>query len=91
MRACGDGGCDLAVDGNRETSVRDSSCSRSVPKVAISPKSDHKMNSRLLVILVALTIVAVNAQKAARIGPDGKPLLNRPDVAECEKRKRSIT
>ena len=37
MRACGDGGCDLAVDGNRETSVRDSSCSLSVPKVAVLP------------------------------------------------------
>lgn len=27
------------------------------------------------------------AQKPARIGPDGKPLLNRPDLAECMKRK----
>jgi len=26
-------------------------------------------------------------QKPARIGPDGKPLLNRPDLAECMKRK----
>merc|ERR1711974_549944 len=26
-------------------------------------------------------------QKPARIGPDGKPLLNRPDVNECMKRK----
>ena len=82
-----DGGCDLAVDGNRETSVRDSSCSQSVPKV---PLSDHIMNSWLLVIFALLTIVAVNAQKAARIGPDGKPLLNRPDLAECEKRKNSV-
>ena len=49
------------------------------------------MNSKLLVIFAALTIAAVNAQKAARIGPDGKPLLNRPDVAECEKSKRFIT
>ena len=24
-------------------------------------------------------------QKPARIGPDGKPLLNRPDVTECMK------
>ena len=24
-------------------------------------------------------------QKPARIGPDGKPLLNRPDLAECMK------
>jgi hypothetical protein len=27
------------------------------------------------------------AQKPARIGPDGKPLLNRPDIEECMKRK----
>ena len=26
-------------------------------------------------------------QKPARIGPDGKPLLNRPDLAECMKSK----
>lgn len=26
-------------------------------------------------------------QKQARIGPDGKPLLNRPDLAECMKSK----
>ena len=37
VRACGDGGCDLAVDGNRETSLRDSSCSVSVSKVAVPP------------------------------------------------------
>ena len=45
------------------------------------------MNPRLLVIIVVLTALAINAQKAARIGPDGKPLLNRPDLEECEKRK----
>ena len=28
-------------------------------------------------------------QKPARIGPDGKPLLNRPDLAECMKSKCS--
>ena len=39
----------------------------------------------------SLTLVAllggVLAQKPARIGPDGKPLLNRPDIDECMKRK----
>ena len=29
-------------------------------------------------------------QKPARIGPDGKPLLNRPDLAECMKSKCSL-
>ena len=56
-------------------------------KLAVTQRSDHIMNCRLLVIIVVLTVVAVNAQKAARIGPDGKPLLNRPDLEECEKRK----
>ena len=27
------------------------------------------------------------AQRPARIGPDGKPLLNRPVMEECEKRE----
>ncbi len=30
------------------------------------------------------------AQKPARIGPDGKPLLNRPDLSECQKRRHCI-
>jgi hypothetical protein len=38
----------------------------------------------LLVIVVASIALA---QRPARIGPDGKPLLNRPVVDECEKRK----
>ena len=29
-------------------------------------------------------------QKPARIGPDGKPLLNRPDLAECMKSKSGV-
>lgn len=38
--------------------------------------------------LVLLAVVSVcMGQKQARIGPDGKPLLNRPDLAECMKRK----
>merc|ERR1711944_290342 len=36
--------------------------------------------------LLALVAGAV-AQKPARIGEDGKPLLNRPDIEECMKRK----
>merc|ERR1712212_1049862 len=36
--------------------------------------------------LLALVAGAV-AQKPARIGADGKPLLNRPDIEECMKRK----
>jgi len=36
--------------------------------------------------LLALVAGAV-AQKPARIGTDGKPLLNRPDIEECMKRK----
>jgi len=60
-------------------------------KLAVTQRSDHIMNCRLLVIIVVLTVVAVNAQKAARIGPDGKPLLNRPDLEECEKRISHMT
>lgn len=41
---------------------------------------------RGLVGVLAVVGVAVS-QKQARIGPDGKPLLNRPDLAECMKRK----
>lgn len=36
--------------------------------------------------LALLAVVGVClGQKQARIGPDGKPLLNRPDLAECMK------
>ena len=36
--------------------------------------------------LTLLTLLgACLGQKPARIGPDGKPLLNRPDVTECMK------
>ena len=41
--------------------------------------------------LALLAVVSVcMGQKQARIGPDGKPLLNRPDLAECMKRKSSF-
>lgn len=36
--------------------------------------------------LALLAVVGLSlGQKQARIGPDGKPLLNRPDLAECMK------
>jgi len=38
------------------------------------------------VFVLACCLLAVIAQKPARIGPDGKPLLNRPDVELCKKR-----
>merc|ERR1711970_1655899 len=41
------------------------------------------MKSLSLLALVAGAI----AQKPARIGADGKPLLNRPDIEECMKKK----
>ena len=38
--------------------------------------------------LALLAVVGLSlGQKQARIGPDGKPLLNRPDLAECMKSK----
>ena len=40
---------------------------------------------------VALAVSAASlvlGQRPARIGPDGKPLLNRPVLEECQKRKR---
>merc|ERR1712172_85587 len=37
--------------------------------------------------LLALVAAGAVAQKPARIGSDGKPLLNRPDIEECMKRK----
>ena len=39
---------------------------------------------RSLLFLVALSASAL-AQRPARIGPDGKPLLNRPVLEECQK------
>lgn len=36
--------------------------------------------------LLAFAVSAVLAQRPARIGPDGKPLLNRPVLEECQKR-----
>ena len=40
--------------------------------------------------LAAFSATLVLAQRPARIGPDGKPLLNRPVLEECQKRKQSI-
>merc|ERR1712024_87567 len=45
--------------------------------------SQQMMKSLSLLALVAGAV----AQKPARIGADGKPLLNRPDIEECMKRK----
>jgi hypothetical protein len=42
----------------------------------------------LLSVAVALSAASsVLSQKPARIGPDGKPLLNRPIMEECQKSK----
>merc|ERR1712165_545928 len=48
------------------------------------PLSGQQMMKSLS--LLALVAGAI-AQKPARIGADGKPLLNRPDIEECMKRK----
>merc|ERR1711881_396186 len=45
--------------------------------------SQQMMKSLSLLALLAGAV----AQKPARIGADGKPLLNRPDIEECMKRK----
>merc|ERR1711994_368107 len=45
--------------------------------------SQQMMKSLSLLALVAGAV----AQKPARIGADGKPLLDRPDIEECMKRK----
>ena len=42
---------------------------------------------RMQLSLLAFAVSAVLAQRPARIGPDGKPLLNRPVLEECQKRK----
>jgi hypothetical protein len=43
---------------------------------------------RLLIVglTIGLSALLTTAQQPARIGPDGKPLLNRPIVEECKKR-----
>jgi len=53
--------------------------------VVFGPLSGQQMMKSLLSLL-ALVAGAI-AQKPARIGADGKPLLNRPDIEECMKRK----
>ena len=43
---------------------------------------------RMLVsVALALSVSVVLGQRPARIGPDGKPLLNRPVLEECQKRE----
>ena len=42
--------------------------------------------------LALLAVVGLSlGQKQARIGPDGKPLLNRPDLAECMKSESDLS
>merc|ERR1712001_654464 len=41
---------------------------------------------RILCLALVLSASLVLAQRPARIGPDGKPLLNRPVLEECKKR-----
>jgi hypothetical protein len=50
--------------------------------------SNQKITMRILLsVAVALSAAStVLCQKQARIGPDGKPLLNRPLMEECQKR-----
>lgn len=53
--------------------------------VSYSPSSTMRLLSTGLIVLLGVS--AVLAQKPARIGDDGKPLLNRPITEECKKRK----
>ena len=45
------------------------------------------MSRLYTIIILAFCIIGAIAQKPARIGPDGKPLLNRPDLELCKKSK----
>merc|ERR1712076_350065 len=45
-----------------------------------------KMRMLVSVALALSAVTVVLGQRPARIGPDGKPLLNRPVVEECQKR-----
>jgi len=49
-----------------------------------APSIQLTMVSKLVALLSCALVVS--AQRPARIGPDGKPLLNRPVVEECKKR-----
>ena len=44
------------------------------------------VSSKLLVVISCALVVS--GQRPARIGDDGKPLLNRPVLEECKKRKK---
>jgi len=43
------------------------------------------MKVLLLSLTIGLGALLAHAQQPARIGPDGKPLLNRPILEECKK------
>ncbi len=47
---------------------------------------------RLLLVGLTLGLGAIlaTAQQPARIGPDGKPLLNRPILEECKKSENTL-
>ena len=49
-----------------------------------------KMRMLVSVALAVSAVTVVLGQRPARIGPDGKPLLNRPVVEECQKRMFTI-
>merc|ERR1712168_780287 len=49
--------------------------------------NNNNNNNRMRSLALLTMLGTCLGQKPARIGPDGKPLLNRPDVNECMKRK----
>ena len=63
------------------------------PNFAVTVKlhfSDQTMRLFLVGLTLGLTAILTSAQQPARIGPDGKPLLNRPILEECKKSKTSL-
>jgi len=49
--------------------------------------ADMGAGAEMKCVVVVSLLAGALAQKPARIGEDGKPLLNRPDIEECMKRK----
>lgn len=52
--------------------------------------SDKTMRLILVGLTLGLSALLTSAQQPARIGPDGKPLLNRPILEECKKSKNIV-
>ena len=50
--------------------------------------SDKTMRLLIVGLTLGLGAILATAQQPARIGPDGKPLLNRPILEECKKSKK---